>query len=220
MWSKIQQVRGRRPIGSENSLGLIIIYYKRSQANRVWKFVGTDLHPLQVRGHHGHGWANGHENSKFGSAKFGLFVVNPYKANNLFSDDYMNSLGRLGRIGHGWANGHENSKFGSGNSHCSSSTLLRPTTPKTTTTAWTTSLQRVQFPLTNTDKSALSNMTKKFILFLEIRIVLRRPFWGQQPQKRRLLPNQPRLSESSTFSLSNETKKLALSTASSLYIPN
>ena len=122
--------------------------------------------------------------------------------------------------GHGWANGHENSKFRSGNSHCSSSTLLRPTTPKTTTTAWTTSLQRGEFPLTNPDKSALSNTTKKFILFLEIRTVLCRPFWGQQPQKRRWLPNQPRLSESSTFSLSNETKKLALSTASSLYIPN
>ena len=44
--------------------------------------------------------------------------------------------------------------------------------------------------LSNTAKSALSNTTKKFVLFLEIRTVLCRPFWGQQPQKRRLLPKQ------------------------------
>ena len=84
---------------------------------------------------------------------------------------------------------------------CLSLTLLRPTTPKTTTTDWATSPLFREFNFLSIRCGQVHTFKKKFVLFPEIRTVLCRLFWSQQPQKR-LLPEQPCLSlESSTSSI-------------------
>ncbi len=75
----------------------------------------------------------------------------------------------------GREDGHKNSKFGSGNSDCSSSTLLKPTTPK----------QLLRPRLSERPRPGPRYS------FPEIRTVRHRPLRGQQPQKRLLLPELP-----------------------------